>query len=432
MSKSLIRARDLGKRYRLGTSVFYHHEHLELMDESQDGADARAVQPKSRLSGGWIWALRNFSIDINEGDVLGIVGANGAGKTTLLKLLSRITAPSTGEAEVSGRMGSLLEIGTGFNWELTGRENVYLNGLILGMSRQEIGARFDEIVEFAGIGPFIDTPMKRYSSGMVARLGFAVAANLEANILIVDEVLAVGDVAFQRKCIARMRAMAGQEGRAVLFVSHNAETILDTCTRAIWLRDGQLEADGSPREILMQYLSAESGGGRESLGLNVSGRGGTGLLRITSCEAVSGEAGSAEVSVGGPMIIRLGFSASRPDMSTLSVAIQIRDGDGRIITNLSTRARGQDFANLKDTGVVECRIDRCPFRAGNYSLAVQVTWGGDVLDSLPQAISFDVLPGRFFEDGSSETLEGFLFVDHSWFSDPSMMPALPAYAKKSK
>ena len=418
MSKTLIRTNRLGKRYRLGTSVVYHHEHLELMAEGPQEIDSKPVEGRARIQHGWIWALQNLSVEVSEGDVLGIVGANGAGKSTFLKLLSRITAPTVGTADVYGRMSSLLEIGTGFNWELTGRENIYLNGLVLGMTRREIQARFDEIVDFAGTEEFIDTPMKRYSSGMVARLGFAVAAHLEANILVVDEVLAVGDIAFQRKCIARMRALAGQQGRAVLFVSHNAETVLDTCTRAIWLKDGELAADGAPRDVLMRYLSTEGGAVAAHDGLNADGRSGRGYLRITGCEVVSGDTGGGEAIVGGPMVIRLEFQTMRSDLTTLSFGIQVRDGDGRIITNLSTRARRQDFDGLKDAGIVECRIDRCPFRPGAYSLAVEVTWVDVVVDSLPHAFKFNVLPGRFFESGLSQSSEALVFVDHSWSSGP--------------
>jgi lipopolysaccharide transport system ATP-binding protein len=200
-----------------------------------------------------LWALRNVSFELKHGEVLGVVGRNGAGKSTLLKILSRITPPTNGEIVIEGRVSSLLEVGTGFHPELTGRENVYLNGIILGMKKTEIDRKFDEIVEFSGVSKFLDTPVKRYSSGMKVRLAFSVAAHLDPDILIVDEVLAVGDIAFQNKCLGRMQVVAG-EGRTVLFVSHNMGAISNLCTRAIWLDHGQLVAEGDVGPILGRYL----------------------------------------------------------------------------------------------------------------------------------------------------------------------------------
>lgn len=202
-----------------------------------------------------IWALRNISFDVKEGEALGMIGRNGAGKSTLLKILARITHPTMGRAVIRGRIASLLEVGTGFNPELTGRDNVYLNGAVLGMKKKEIDHKFDDIVDFSGVKKFIDTPVKRYSSGMKVRLAFAVAAHLEPEILIVDEVLAVGDAEFQMKCMGKMNSVA-KEGRTVLFVSHNTGAITELCSRVLWLEDGGLKIDGSPRDVVMKYLSS--------------------------------------------------------------------------------------------------------------------------------------------------------------------------------
>jgi lipopolysaccharide transport system ATP-binding protein len=204
-----------------------------------------------------IWALRNVSFELPHGEVLGIIGHNGAGKSTILKILSRITPPTTGEIAINGRVSSLLEVGTGFHPELTGRENVYLNGIILGMKKEEIDRKFDDIVEFSGVSKFLDTPVKRYSSGMQVRLAFSVAAHLDPDILIVDEVLAVGDFAFQKKCLGRMQEVAG-EGRTVIFVSHNMGAISNLCTRAIWLDQGQKVAEGDVGEVIGLYLKEGS------------------------------------------------------------------------------------------------------------------------------------------------------------------------------
>jgi lipopolysaccharide transport system ATP-binding protein len=408
MSELTIAARGLGKRYRLGTSIFAM--------PSRGGAGIPA-DTGTRLSESWLWALRDVDLEVRAGDLLGIVGANGAGKTTLLKLLSRITAPTLGRAEIRGRIGSLLEIGMGFNWELTGRENVYLNGLVLGMTRREIARRFDEIVAFSGTESFIDTPMKRFSSGMIARLGFAVAAHLDADILIVDEVLAVGDVAFQRKCMDRMRALSAQHGKSILFVSHSAESVIDLCTRAIWLRDGRLAGAGGARDVVHAYLAAGRANGASSGALTVAGRSGSGDLQITG-GAISAPDGAApnKAIVGQPMTITLGYHARRNDLITVSFALSIRDREGRRIAELSTRLRGQDFAHLGGAGTVECRLPRCPLVPGGYTLDLEASWPGTVLDRLPQALVFEVLPGRFFDNGMAQTPGGFVFLEQDWSS----------------
>jgi lipopolysaccharide transport system ATP-binding protein len=252
MAGLAIRADGLSKRYRLGETVRHDTLRDQLASLFRRGTKKREA-PKE------FWALRDVSFEVRRGEVLGIVGHNGAGKSTLLKILSRITSPTTGSAQLFGRFASLLEVGTGFHPELTGRDNIFLNGSILGMGRREIQAKFDEIVAFAEVEEFIDTPVKRYSSGMYVRLAFAVAAHLEPEILLVDEVLAVGDVAFQQRCLNRMNTVAS-EGRTVLFVSHNMAAITQLCTTAILLRKGQVEARGTPAEVTELYLRQGLGG----------------------------------------------------------------------------------------------------------------------------------------------------------------------------
>jgi lipopolysaccharide transport system ATP-binding protein len=252
LSETAIEVRDLAKRYRLGEGEALHGS---LRDAIAAGATrlfhrARGGRPKRD----WIWALDHVSFDVDRGEVLGIVGRNGAGKTTLLKLLSSITDPTEGEARIWGRVGSLLEVGTGFHGDLTGRENIFLNGAILGMKRREIERKFNEIVAFAGVERFIDTPVKRFSSGMYLRLAFAVAAHLEPEILVVDEVLAVGDAEFQRKCLGKMGEVSG-EGRTVLLVSHNMSAISSLATRCMWLDGGRIRRLGPPGEVVSAYLS---------------------------------------------------------------------------------------------------------------------------------------------------------------------------------
>src|SRR6266571_8192633 len=261
MSDTVIHAENLSKRYRIGERERY----LALRDVLTRAlsAPARLFRSSATVSGNGnhshIWALKDASFEVRQGEVVGIIGPNGAGKTTLLKILARVTKPTQGFADVRGRMGSLLEVGTGFHPELTGRENVFLNGAILGMSKAEIQRKFDEMVAFAEVEKFIDTPLKHYSSGMQMRLAFAVAAHLEPEILLVDEVLAVGDLAFQKKCLGKMGDVA-RGGRTVLFVSHNMEAIRALCQRGILLRDGEIAADGEADNVVEAYFAGLSAG----------------------------------------------------------------------------------------------------------------------------------------------------------------------------
>jgi len=249
---TVISARGLGKSYPVRRGKV---QRTTLAEVARD----RIRHPLRRERPSTFWALRDLTFDVDEGEALGIIGYNGAGKSTLLKILSRITEPTTGEVHLRGTVGSLLEVGTGFHPELTGRENIYLNGSVLGMSRQAITRHFDEIVDFAGIGEFLDTPVKRYSTGMSVRLAFAVAAHLEPEILVVDEVLAVGDAEFQRKCLGKMGEVAATGSRTVLFVSHNMAAVEALCSRCILLRNGRIVFDGAPDQAIAAYLGSLPG-----------------------------------------------------------------------------------------------------------------------------------------------------------------------------
>lgn len=263
MSDIAIRLEGIGKEYRIGGKKESYSTLRDILAEAFLSPFRRAAKLlRGQATGAAeldeiFWALKNFSLEIKRGEIVGIIGPNGAGKSTLLKILSRITDPTTGCADIHGRVGSLLEVGTGFHQELTGRENIYLNGAILGMKRAEIDSKFDEIVTFADVERFIDTPVKHYSSGMYLRLAFAVAAHLEPEILLVDEVLAVGDATFRKKCLGKMRSVAN-EGRTVLFVSHQMEAIESLCDRVILIREGSIERDGIPSEIIEYYLNSTS------------------------------------------------------------------------------------------------------------------------------------------------------------------------------
>jgi lipopolysaccharide transport system ATP-binding protein len=251
MSEIAIRAENLSKRYDIAMAKNRNDTMKDQFAKSLKAVFSRTG--RTRLSEKDFWALKDVSFDVKQGEVVGIIGQNGAGKSTLLKVISQITMPTNGRAEIYGRVGSLLEVGTGFHPELTGRENIYLNGAIIGMKKEEIRRRFDAIVDFAEIGKFLDTPVKRYSSGMYVRLGFSVAAHLEPEILLVDEVLAVGDAAFQKKCLDKIGDIA-KEGRTVLFISHNMVAVNSLCKRAIWLKGGEIVEDGPSAEIVTRYL----------------------------------------------------------------------------------------------------------------------------------------------------------------------------------
>ena len=276
----VIRAENLSKQYVLGTRQPYSfREMLTGFFASDDDAERT------------LWALRDVSFSVDEGETLGLIGHNGAGKSTLLKILSRITKPTSGNAAIRGRVGSLLEVGTGFHAELSGRENIYLNGAILGMKRAEIEKRFDEIVAFSEIEAFLDTPVKHYSTGMYMRLAFSVAAHLDPEVLIVDEVLAVGDVGFQRKCLRKMRDV-GESGRTVIFVSHDMQSIARLCRRAIWLKDGHLKSDGEAKHVVGEYLHEQSRVGAEKT-WNSSDAPGNEVVRL---RAVRVRGGSGDVT----------------------------------------------------------------------------------------------------------------------------------------
>jgi len=317
MSDVAIRVEGLSKQYRIGPRRRYKALRDTMMDALC--APARVVQSALRSSvtrhdaaePSTIWALKDVSFEAREGDVIGIIGPNGAGKSTLLKILTRITTPTKGRAEIRGRVGSLLEVGTGFHPELTGRENVYLNGSILGMSRREINRNFDAIVDFSGVGKFIDTPVKRYSSGMYVRLAFSVAAHFEPEVLIVDEVLAVGDADFQRRSLGRMESIGGA-GRTVLFVSHNLQGILQLCDRAILLQHGEVVMDGPTADVVSLYEQQTIGQTSEVVWEDEASAPGNDLVRLQSVRIVDEDGSTITVAdVRSPVGIEIGFRVLR-------------------------------------------------------------------------------------------------------------------------
>jgi lipopolysaccharide transport system ATP-binding protein len=373
MSDIAIRVEGLGKRYRIGRQERYR----TLRDTLVEGA-----QRTVRTIRGWlsrdgrrepdeqtIWALKDVSFEVKRGEVLGIIGRNGAGKSTLLKILSRVTEPTEGWAEVRGRVGSLLEVGTGFHPELTGRENIYLNGAILGMKRAEIARKFDEIVAFAEVEKFIDTPVKHYSSGMYLRLAFAVAAHLEPEILLVDEVLAVGDAAFQKKCLGKMGEVAG-EGRTVLFVSHNMAAVQVLCSKAVVLHKGQVVYGGGAEGAVAFYLDSFV---RSEVDPGSFAEQCSGPVRICSCRARS---------LGGPMrsnsCLVPGYDGaieimldSENTLRRFSAGFSIRTANDVVLTELNSDELGVDLGALpRGRSLLVITLPRVPYTPGTYALTV--------------------------------------------------------------
>jgi len=344
---------------------------------------------RGNCHGDELWALRDVSFTVEQGEVLGIIGRNGAGKSTLLKILSRITAPTSGKIKVKGRVASLLEVGTGFHPELTGRENIYLNGAILGMSRKEIDRKFDEIVDFAEVEKFIDTPVKRYSSGMYVRLAFAVAAHLDPEILVVDEVLAVGDAEFQKKCLGKMGEVA-KEGRTVLFVSHNMSAIQKLCPQSLWIDSGEISWLGPSSEIIRAYLNQSKGiSSSDEMDLsNWTNRYGSGEVRILLARILDGNGvTSATVYRASPMTIEFIFKNQYSGPLHFSIVVK-SDSDERIL-HLSHYDTTDAIVKLpKGNYQARFSIPELPLCSGNYSLVLAI----HTLSLMPLDVVSDVLP----------------------------------------
>jgi lipopolysaccharide transport system ATP-binding protein len=404
MSDVAIAVEGLGKRYRIG----HRREPYGRLTESLAAA-VRAPWDRLRGRSGtvteWFWALRDVSFEVKAGDIVGVIGRNGAGKTTLLKILSRITEPTTGVARLQGRVGSLLEVGTGFHPELTGRENVFMSGAVLGMRRAEIIRKFDEIVEFAGVEQFLDTPVKRYSSGMQVRLGFAVAAHLEPEILVVDEVLAVGDAEFQRKCLGKIEDSA-HAGRTVLFVSHNMPAVEHLCSTGVLLDQGRIQFLGTARDAVSQYLATASAIA-ESTGLaERTDRQGDGSLRFVGL--------TTDIRTGAPSTIRLEY-VGQARLRDVKVLLGIYTPQGDSVAWLSNEMAGQDLKDLPARGALICSLERAPLMPGRYAINIHASAGGTTADYVAEAAFFTVGEGEFFGTGRLPPEgHGHVLVPQTW------------------
>lgn len=418
MNKNAIEVQGLGKRYRLGTAVIKPKSRLQAFAQALKAPFQYLIRSATKASEDeTLWALRNVSLNIGRGEVVGIIGRNGAGKTTFLKILSRITDPTEGLARVHGRVGTLLAVGTGFHPELSGRDNVFLNGAIMGMRRDEIRARFDEIVAFAEVAKFIDTPVKYYSSGMYVRLAFAVAAHLEPEILLVDEVLAVGDLAFQRKCLGKMDSVAG-EGRTVLLVSHNMEAILGLCPRTIWINQGQIAEDGASREVVQQYTK-DSMERASQKSLEGKTRKGDGVIEFTGFHLRDPQGcPTPHVLCGDDVEFVINYrSANGKDLKNVSIWIWILDPLRKPLTCLWSMLTNQDFKQIPAQGRLVCRVPKLNLPPGSYmiDLAARINKGRS--EKLLEAAKLEVVPGDFFGTGRPINQTGQFLCSHSWSTE---------------
>jgi lipopolysaccharide transport system ATP-binding protein len=406
-----LRVEGLGKRYRLGEREPY----LALRDVISGAVRRRPGSRRRRDRDDTFWALRDVSFEVPFGEAIAIVGRNGAGKSTLLKLLSRITEPTEGVAVVAGRVGALLEVGTGFHPELTGRDNVVLNGAILGMRRREVLAKFDDIVAFAGVERFVDTPVKRYSSGMQARLAFAVAAFLETDILVVDEVLAVGDAEFQKKCMGMM-GEAAQGGRTVLFVSHNMTAVESLCRRAVWLENGRVVADGPTPDVVAEYLSTSFSQLSEQHWPDLETAPGNDAVRIRRA-AVRPEGGSPSdpIDVRTPVAIEFEYWNLRPD-AQLNLSLQVYNSQGVMVFNalpyLEKVWQGRPFPRglYRDT----CHIPADLLNDGTYEIELLVVDSNHLIYKHDGVLVFEVKDDPYSREGWFGTWQGAVRPQLAW------------------
>ena len=409
-----IAARGVGKTYTI------------LHQDGQALSPGRALlrrlrSPFRRMQRETLWALRDVSFDIRQGEVVGVIGRNGAGKSTLLKLLSRISEPTRGQIGIWGRVGSLLEVGTGFHPELTGRENVYLNGSILGMRRGEIRREFDAIVDFSGVEQFLDTPVKRYSSGMRVRLAFAVAVHLKPEILIVDEVLAVGDGDFQRRCLGKMDEVA-RSGRTILLVSHNMGSIQSLCSRVMFLEKGQLLHDGAPEEVVAKYLhKLQTIAG--SVEDDPEKRKGDGSVRFTAVRVLSESGRQLNHVMGGEdLVLELDYE-SRVAGRTPSLLLNVYNDSGVVVTAAHTELTRSELPPLGPRGTLRCRMRRLPLTTGSYRVAVLMIVDGRHADYLPRAASLEVVASVFYPTGMAvDSRKAAFLLDHEWDHAPDPQP----------
>ncbi len=426
MSDIILKAENISKQYRLGlvgTGTLSHDLNRlwhQLRGKDDPYAKVGAVNDRSaKAKEDYVWALRDINFEVKRGEVLGIIGKNGAGKSTLLKILSRVTGPTTGSIKTKGRIASLLEVGTGFHPELTGRENIFLNGAILGMTKAEVKAKLDEIVSFSGCEMYIDTPVKRYSSGMRVRLAFAVAAHLEPEILVVDEVLAVGDAEFQKKAIGKMQDISQGQGRTVLFVSHNMASVKSLCTRGIVLENGTSVFEGSAEESVDFYLSRGKEQNKEALAKRTDRQGNGKMKLIELAFYNKNDAEVNQVISGEYLKIKMRFEKNSDaiDYSRLFLGLNFFDDQEQIVLSFLSDEMGVDFSYVQEQNEIILEIPQINLRSGSYDIRVLLgigTRSEDFYDLIERANSIQILPGKFWPKGKLNRPGSYALINGSF------------------
>lgn len=425
MEKSIIEVRNIGKKYNITHQRGGYITMRDVIANIFDNPFAFAVDKTKSAIGlkprEEFWALKNVSFEVKRGEVIGIIGANGAGKSTLLKILSQITPPTTGEIILRGRVGSLLEVGTGFHPELTGRENIFLNGAILGMKKKEIANKFDEIVAFAGIEKFLDTPVKHYSSGMHVRLAFSVAAHMEPEILVVDEVLAVGDAEFQKKCLGKMDEITKKDGRTILFVSHNINAIENLCSNTIILNKGKIIFFGETKHAIQIYNQEIFRNTDTKDFLSIKRKHGALNVKITDI-ILTDSFGKTITSPksGEKLIIKISYESKKQEnMLDVIFSIAFRNMSGNelfVCANIISNPINDSYPS---NGTIKCVIDRLPLSRGSYIMAAMIQVDGIIEDHIEDAVCFKVENGNFYKTNTSIPTKwenkGAL-IDYKWIS----------------
>ena len=424
MNNYLIKTENISKRYPIkkqsdkpdtlvGTILDFAYKPMKNLKDLKNLSSAQNNDNEIENS---IWALNNINLEIKNNEKIGIIGKNGSGKSTLLKILSRITKPTKGKAVINGKVASLIEVGTGFHQELSGRENIYLNGSILGMSKSEITEKYEEIVAFSGVAKFIDTPIKRYSSGMRVRLAFSVAAHLEPEILIVDEVLAVGDANFQKKCLGKMDDVS-KSGRTVLFVSHNLESIISLCDRVIWIDDGTIKGDGNPLKIVNKYLETINTNSESKINLNSINREKLSSFQFTELSMFNqNNTETSSFNVGDDFSIKLKYTFKDQNLvgSNLQVKISLNNSTQTEVLNLNNEVTGFIHKLKTTSGEIICEIPKIPLGEGTYSISIQATINSGVSDILKEICSFEIIPGDYFGTGIANITKSNYYCKSNW------------------
>ena len=413
----IIKIENISKQYRLGTVGSgtlrddFKRNWAKLLGKEDPFLKVGAVNDRSKKSTeDYVWALRDINFEVKQGEVLGIIGKNGAGKSTLLKILSRVTAPTTGVIKSRGRIASLLEVGTGFHPELTGRENIYLNGAILGMTKAEINSKLDEIIEFSGCERYIDTPTKRYSSGMTVRLAFAVAAHLEPEILVVDEVLAVGDAEFQKKAIGKMQDISRGEGRTVLFVSHNMAAVKNLCTRGIVLENGKVIFEGNQNDAVDFYVSNQD----KSIDFNRGKSKKTSNAYISDIRLYNKSNEEVDIVLSGDEIT-FALQIEKGDFDKpLSLGIGIYDVNDSPMIHCSTEVLNKEYKSEKATFQAKLNIKKWPLSEGEYYINAYIRNKNMLLDHIVECKWIRVEKGDFYNTGKLPSWRKGFYCDFEW------------------